>query len=138
MARSTYAERQNSVRGTAGVPYADRAESAEAMRHAAEVFVGTVTGAGGVGGVLSGIPFEPAIVDLYEPAAPVMQRDLPGVAGARVKVNLITGAAAATAFVIAPDTAPNTWKVTFAVGHIANAAVATIVCTGFRPVGGSQ
>ena len=136
MGRSSYAESQSVGRGVNGVPYSDHKEIANTLRHAAEVFVGNVTGAGGVGGVLSGIPFEPAIIDLYEPAGPVMQRDLPGAGGTRVKVNLITGAAAATAFVIATD-GPGFWKVTFAVGHIANAAVATIVCTGFRSVGGS-
>lgn len=138
MARTSYAEQQIPQRGADATPYPDHREVAnKILRHGADMFVGEVAGAGGVGGVLSGIPFEPAIVDVYEPVAPVMQRQVPGSGGA-VDVNLITGAAASTALVVAVDdaSAPS-WKVTLAVGHVANGRTATVVCTGFRDAGGS-
>ncbi len=134
--RSSYAESQIPTTGKDDIPYPSHNKLATMFRHGAEMYVGEVLGAGGVGGVLDNIPFEPAIVDVYEPVAPVMQRSMPGSA-ARVDVNGISGAAAATAVVIGAGTTAGTFKVTLAVGHVANGRTATVVCTGFRQLGGS-
>jgi len=135
--RSSYAESQIPVDGKTAIPYADRREMAGQFRHGAESFVGEVTGAGGVGGVLRAIPFEPAVVDVYTPSVPLGTRSMPGSA-ARVNVNLITLAPAAVPVAIAADDLnPGKWKITLTTAQVPDAALATVVCTGFRQVGGS-
>lgn len=138
MARKSYAEQQIPATDTESVPYATRREMANGfLGHIAEKFVGEVTGAGGVGGELTGIPFEPAIVDLYDVSVPLMQRQIPG-SSAAIDVNLIDGTAAANALVVAVDDASvPSWKVTLDVNLAPNAAVVSVVCTGVRQVRGS-
>lgn len=138
MARQSFAEQQIPSSGSAAVPYPTHRELANGvMKHASDMFVGEILGAGGVGGVLSGIPFEPAMVEIFEPVAPLMQRRMPGSAGA-ININTITGAAAGTPIAVAvDDVAVPSWKVTLPVGLAPNGRTVTVVCYGFRDIGGS-
>lgn len=138
MARKSFAELQLPTSGAQSVPYPTyRAVASKYLSHSTDSYVGEVTGAGGVGGSLRGIPFQPAIVDVYEPVAPLAQRQIPGSAGA-IDINLITGAAAAAAIVVAVDdpTVPS-WRVNLVAGIAVNGRVVHVVCQGFRDQGGS-
>lgn len=138
MARKSFAEQQLPSRGADATPYPDHREIASKyLAHGTDTYVGEVTGAGGVGGVLSGIPFQPAIVEIFDTTVPLAQKQVPGSAGA-VDVNLITGAAAAHALAVASDdaTVPS-WKVTLDVNLAPNGHVVHVVCYGFPDRGGS-
>lgn len=136
--RQSHAELQIPSRGADAVPYPTHREVVQKyMAHGAEMFVGEVTGAGGVGGSLRAIPFQPAVVEIFDTSVPLAQKQIPG-STAAVDVNLITGAAAAHAIVVAADDSavPN-WRVNLDVNLAPNAHVVTVVCYGFRNAGGS-
>lgn len=135
--RSSYAESQIPADGKSGVPYADRREMVGQFRHGAEMFVGEVYGAGGAGGVLRAIPFEPAAVRLYVTATPLKQITVVGATG-QIDIDDITGGAAADPLVIAADDLnPGKWKVTIPFASLADGDRANLICEGCRQVGGS-
>lgn len=60
--RESHAELQIPT-GRQDVPYGDQRTLVNGVfRHQTEMFIGKVTGAGGVGGALTGVPFEPAYI----------------------------------------------------------------------------
>lgn len=86
---------------------------------------------------LTGIPFEPAIVDIYNPDAPIFQRQLPGSSGV-IDVNLNTGAAPTLAPTVSVDDATiPTWKITLVRALAPATETVSVLCTGFREIGGS-
>lgn len=129
--------------GADAVPYPNHHEVTNGyLKHAVEMYSGSIVGAGGAGGVLSDIPFEPAIVDIHKTAATsIFQRRLIGPAGA-VDINMKDGTAAGSPIAVAVDNDgtdgnPKTWKVTLVTGLAPDAATVIVVCTGFRDIGGS-
>jgi hypothetical protein len=98
------------------------------------MYAGEVVGAGGAGGVLSGIPFEPAVLLMSEATGPLLQWMLPGSSG-QVDINGITGAAAAAAPVVAADGAD--WKVTLPTGIAPDGDTVSVLCVGLPKAGGS-
>lgn len=134
MARTTYAEAQIPT-GAQDVPYATQHSIATKFgKHMTEAFVGEVTGAGGAGGDLTGIPFDPAIVLISEATGPALQLQVPGSSG-DVDINMITGAAAGTAIPAAVAQADGTWTISLPTGLAPDADVVSCVCLGFREDG---
>jgi hypothetical protein len=65
MARQTYTD-ADIKDGADSVPYKDHREMVNGtLKHMAEMFMQKVTGAGGAGGAVTSIPFEPAIVEVW-------------------------------------------------------------------------
>jgi hypothetical protein len=133
MARTTYAEAQIPT-GAEDVPYATQHDIATKFgKHITEAFVGEVTGAGGAGGDLTGIPFDPAIVLISEATGPLLQLQVPGSSG-DVDINMITGAAAGTA-IPAAVASGSTWTISLPTGLAPDGDVVSVVCLGFREDG---
>lgn len=118
----------------ADVPTPDHLKVAQGyMQHVPEMFAGTITGAGGVGGTLD-LPFDPGYVEITNPAGTPRKRNL--FVGMGVQVDG-TGAAA-TGLTIANDAAGKPRRVTLAVGVAANTEVVQVLAFGFRDVNGSR
>jgi hypothetical protein len=103
------------------------------MQHSAEVFAGTITGAGGAGGTLD-LPFDPGYVRIVNPAGTPRVREL--FVGASVQVDA-TGAAA-TGLSIANDANGKPRRVTLSVAVAANGEAVQVLAYGFRDVNGSK
>lgn len=130
MPRDNYAQSQIPTSQEA-VPYADHREIAQGLgRHMTDSFVGEVVGAGGVGGPLAGIPFEPAVIYLSEATGPSLQLQLPGSA-AKVDINLITGAAASTAVPNATQEVDGTWTIDLPTALAPDGDTVSAWCLGF-------
>lgn len=117
------------------IPYLDPLTLAQGMfKHAASFHMGTVTGAGGVGGTLEGVPFEPAIIVCLNPAgvAPAVHISTFGDAADHVSIILAT-AANATPPVITGSA--NDWDVALPIGMAPDAEVLTVICIGFAALG---
>ena len=137
MAREAYAQKQIPAEGKDNVPYLDSRQLANGMlRHMTESFVGEVLGAGGVGGVLENIPFEPAAILVSEATGPFLQLQLPGSA-AKVDINMITGAAAGGAIPAATLEADGLYDLALPTGMAPDGDTASVLILGFRDVGGS-
>jgi len=133
MSRQLYADSQVPTVGKSGLPYADETRTVRVLgQHHAEVFAGTITGAGGVGGTLD-LPFDPGYVRIVNPAGTPRVREL--FVGGAVQVDA-TGATA-VGLTIANDAAGKPRRVTLAVGLAANAEVVQVIAYGFRNVNGS-
>jgi len=130
MPRDNYAQSQIPT-SQDSVPYADHREIAQGLgRHMTDSFVGEVVGAGGAGGDLTGIPFEPAVIYLSEATGPSLQLQLPGSA-AKVDINLITGAAAGTAVPDATQEADGTWTIALPTALAPDGDTVSAWCLGF-------
>jgi hypothetical protein len=125
---------------TASPIYLDAQQIARGLgRHLTESFLGSVTGAGGVGGTITGVPFEPVIVRAINAAGAtpaVHESFFPDTGTARH----VTTAAAAAANATPPtltQVGENNWTVTLPVGMAPNGETLLVHIIGFRPVGGS-
>lgn len=131
MPRTTFAQSLIPT-AKADVPTTDHYKVAQGyMQHACEIFAGTITGAGGVGGTLD-LPFDPGYVEIVNPAGTPRKRQL--IVGTAVQVDA-TGAAA-TGLSIANDAAGKPRRVTLAVAVAANTEVVQVIAYGFRDVNG--
>lgn len=138
MSRETYAESQIPT-GVADVPYADQTKVARGyLKHSPECFIGQVTGAGGVGGELTGVPFEPAIVEVLNQAGavPAYHKSIFASSGA-VHATIAAATAANATPPVLTQVDENDWTVALPVGMLPNAEVATVIVWGVRSVGGS-
>ena len=135
--RQSYAQDQVPTQGKDAIPYPSWLEIVQKiMKHGAEAFVGEVLGAGGAGGDLAGIPFEPAVIVLSENTGPLLQLQVPGSAG-KVDINMISGAAAGTAIPAAVQQPDGTWTLSLPTGLVPDGDTASLVILGVRQVGGS-
>ena len=113
------------------VPYADHREIAQGLgKHMTDSFVGEVVGAGGAGGNLTGIPFEPAVIVLSEATGPSLQLQLPGSA-AKVDINMILGSAAAAAIPDATQETDGTWTIALPTALAPDGDTVSAWCLGF-------
>lgn len=138
MARSSYAENQIPADGSSGIPYPDYHQVVKGVfKHGSELFIGTVTGAGGAGGTLEGVPFEPVLVVCLNPA------------GSTPAVHISAFGAAADHMTIAAASAANAnppvisgsgvdWDVALTTQMAPDAEVLTVLCWGCREAGGSE
>lgn len=135
--RESYAQKQIPAEGKDAVPYPGWREIVQLLGlHGVEAFVGEVLGAGGVGGVLENIPFEPAVILVSEATGPLLQVQLPGSA-AKVDINMITGAAAAVAIPDATLEADGLYDLALPVTIVPDADTASVLILGFRDSNGS-
>ena len=138
MARESFAQLQIPS-GVASVPYPDHRQLVQGhLAHGAEMFMAQVVGAGGAGGSFV-CPFEPAVVEVYEPTGPTIAKSM-FVAGGAVHVNGISGAVNATPPTVAAVDA-NDKSQGFTVGLptalAPDADTATVICYGFRDTNNS-
>lgn len=133
MSRQLYADSLVPAAGKSGIPYADETKVVRQLgQHHAEAFTGTITGAGGVGGMLD-LPFDPGYVEVVNVAGTPRTRKL--FVGGAVQIDG-TGATA-TGLSIASDAAGKPRRVTLSVAIAANAEVVQVLAFGFRNVNGS-
>jgi len=137
MARQTWIESEIPT-GVESAVYLDARQIARALgKHNAECFIGKATGAGGVGGSITGIPFEPAVVQAINSAgaAPAVHDSVFASSGA-VHVTTILAVAANATPPTKTKVADNNWTLAFPVGMLPNAEVMTAVIYGVRDVAG--
>lgn len=116
------------------VPYPEHEKIVRGYgKHLTEMFAGTITGAGGVGGTLD-VPFDVAYVEITNLAGTPRIRKL--FVGGAVQVDA-TGAVA-VGLSVANDAAGKPRRVTAAVAIAANAEVVQVLAYGFRDVGGGK
>jgi hypothetical protein len=127
------------ARGADSVPYATHRELAQGLlKHLTESFAGFILGAGGVGGSLLGIPFQPTAILLMDTTTPLLQLMAPTTpAGTFKHVNVATAAAAAVAIPAATKAVDGTWTQTLPTTLAPDGVTVTLLILGFRDVGGS-
>jgi len=139
MAREAWMDSQVPATGAGGIPYKDNRELINGvLRHMPEMFLGQVLGAGGIGGVLAGIPFEPATIEIInaDGSAPAFTKyAYPGGVGTGVQILAATLDATAEAPVLA-QVGPNDWTATLDVADAPNAETVTVIVHGFRDIAG--
>jgi len=139
MARETFMEAQIPT-GVESPVYLDARQITRGLgQHLTESFLGQVLGAGGIGGVLANIPFQPATIEIInaDGAAPAFTKyAYPSGVGTGVQV--ILGALDATAEApVLTQVGPNDWSAALDVADAPNAETVTVIVTGFRDVNGS-
>lgn len=141
MARETYRESQIQTPTQTPV-YQDQEQIVRRLgSHLGEMFAGQVTGAGGAGGDLEGIPFEPAAVLVYnlDAGTPFAQFAPPqrlGTAAEQLNIGAAAGpgSAAIPAGVKQED---GTWTLSLPTAIAGDGDVVEVIVWGFRDVGGS-
>jgi hypothetical protein len=131
--------RENAIQAATETPiYQDQRQIVRQLgAHLTEAFIGQVVGAGGAGGAIENIPFEPAIIEVYEPTGPTASKLIRGGGlAADVAVNAISGAVNATPAVVT-QVGPGNWTVTLDTAEAPDGDTATVIIYGVRNVGGS-
>lgn len=137
MARESYQQTQIPT-GIESIPYLDPLTLAQGMfRHAPNIFMGSVTGAGGAGDTLEGVPFEPALVVALNPAGgtPAVHISAFGDAADHVTIAAATAANANPPVLSGSD---NDWDVALPTQMAPNGETLTVICIGFAQLGGSE
>lgn len=111
------------------------------LKHGVEMFAGRVTGADGEGADLTGIPFEPAAVVVYnlDAGTPFLQYAAPGRLGtADEQVHIGSAAGAASdAIPEGEKQEDGTWTLSIPTEIAGNDAVVEVLVIGFRDADGS-
>jgi len=138
MARATHAEAQIPATGSEDVPYADhRAIARSLMGHAAECFVGQVTGAGGAGDTLANVPFNPGVIMTFNEAGAAPSVSWYAMLATPIGVQTILAVADATSEAPAvTDNGDGTFDVLMDTADAPDGEVATVVCFGVRDTDG--
>lgn len=135
MARET--AREVAIQDSVATPiYQDQRQIVRGLgAHLTEMYAAKVVGAGGAGGSITEVPFEPAVIEVYEPTGPTMVKSIFAADGA-VHIDAITGAANAT-----PPTktqvGEGNWTVGLPTALAPDGDTATVLIYGFRDVAGS-
>ncbi|HET6494946.1 MAG TPA: hypothetical protein VFH61_06235 [Thermoleophilia bacterium] len=142
MSRETYIESQIAANSPSAQPqYLDAAQIARGLgQHLTECFIGQVLGAGGVGGTLTGIPFNPAVIEIINEAgsAPAFTKYV--MLATPIGVQIILAAADATSeapAVSAVAGPPRTWSALLDTADAPDGETVTVICYGARDVNGS-
>lgn len=115
-------------------------------QHLSEVYIAKVTGAGGAGGVVEGVPFEPAVIEAINPggASPAWYKSVYTNDGSQVHIQSVTSGAGTTDIAVnanpptlAEDTGPTDWDVTVPTQMAPNGETVTLVIYGSRDVNNS-
>lgn len=108
--------------------------------HLAEAYIGQITGAGGAGGTLSGVPFDPALIEVLNEAGatPTTWKFVNLASGG---IGVTTAAAVADATASFPTVTrvagpPITWDVAVPTAVAPDTEVVTVICYGARDVAG--
>lgn len=107
--------------------------------HLTECYLGQVLGAGGAGGALTGIPFQPAVIEIInaDGATPAFTK-YAYPAGVGTGVQIILGALDATAEApVLSQVGPGDWTATLNTADAPDAETVTVIVYGFRDVAGS-
>lgn len=105
--------------------------------HLTESFVGQVVGAGGAGGSLENVPFEPAVIIVTEATGPTLTLSLRGgLLPADVEVLMTTGAVNANPPVVSQVGAGD-WTIALPTALAPDGDTATVLVMGLRDVAGS-
>jgi hypothetical protein len=140
MARETFMEAQIPT-GVESPVYLDARQISRGLsQHLPEAFIGQVTGAGGAGGTLSGVPFDPAVVEIINEAGATPQwAKYVFLGSGTIGLSVVLAAADATANAPTVTRVPGP-PVTFDVGVVTadapDAEVVTVICYGMRDVNG--
>lgn len=134
--RDAHKEKQVPTTGAERIPYSTAEQIARGyLKHMTESFVGQITGAGGAGGTLADIPFEPAVVVLVNPGT-LFQLSMP-ISGGRISINAISGAAAGTATPAATqDPTTKKWSLALPTGLAPDGDPVHVLCFGVSDIDG--
>ena len=136
MARQSYAESIVPAAGKDAIPYRDQRELANgSLRHAMDGYCGQVLGAGGAGGSLAGIPFEPMEIIVSEATGPTLVLQVRASSG-DVNINMITGAANASLPVVS-QAVDGSWTIALPTALAPDGDTATVLVHGYRDIAGS-
>lgn len=135
--RQSYAETQIPA-GVADVPYPDHHKIVRGLgRHMTEMYAGEVTGAGGAGGSLLNVPFEPAMVRVVRPHATTSILNLTiFAASATTSVNEKDGTVGTNA--TKTKVADGNWTVGLPTGIAPDGVTVQVIVHGFADAGGSK
>lgn len=140
MARETFAESTIPSEGSEQVPYKDNRELINGtLRHMGETFIGQVTGAGGIGGILTGVPFDPAIIETINEVGAAPSTSKYVMLATPIGIQTILGVLDATSeapVVTRQAGPPVTFDVAIGVADAPNAEVTTVICYGTRDIAG--
>lgn len=137
MARET--AREIAIQGATETPvYQDQRQIVRQLgAHLSESFVGQVVGAGGAGGDLENVPFEPAVIIVSEATGPTLTLSIRGGAmPADVEVLMTTGAVNANPPVVS-QVGEGDWTISLPTALAPDGDTATVLVMGLRDVGGS-
>jgi len=135
-----FSDSQLPADGAAAIPYKDNRELVNGvLRHGAEKFYGSVVGAGGIGGTLVNVPFEPAAIKAINAAGatPAVHESIFATGGAVHTTTAAAVAANATPPTLA-QVGTNDWTITFPVGMLPNGETLTVEVTGARDIAGGE
>ena len=110
-------------------------------RHATEAFIGQITGSGGAGGTLTGIPFDPAIIETINEAGATPSNSKYVMLGSgAIGIQTILGVLDATSeapVVTRVPGPPVSFSALIDVADAPDAEVVTVICYGVREGNGS-
>lgn len=139
MARETFMETQIPT-GVESPVYLDAKQIARGLgQHLAEVFIGQVTGAGGAGDTLSGVPFDPALIETINEAGAAPSTSKYVMLATPIGIQTILGVLDATSeapVVTRVAGPPVTFDVLIDVADAPDAEVVTVICYGAKNVNG--
>ena len=136
--RSSYAAQQIPASGSVDVPYVDQRTLVQGiLRHSAEKYVQKITGAGGAGGSIAAVPFQPAIVEAINQAggAPAYYKSV-FASDAAIHMSVILATAANATPPVLTDNGDGTWKVALPTAMAPDGEVVTVVITGVNDIAG--
>jgi len=118
--------------------YQDQTEIVRGLgKHLTEAFIAQVLGAGGAGGAILNVPFEPAVIEVSEATGPTLTKSIRGGGmPAAVELNMISGAVNANPPVVT-QVGPGAWTVTLPTALAPDGDTATVVMYGVSHAGGS-
>lgn len=139
MAREAWMDSQIPETGAEQVPYKDNRELVNgALRHMAEMFCGQVLGAGGAGGDLLNVPFEPAAIEIInEAGATPTWIKYVNINGTLIGVTVAAAVADGTAN--APtltEVGDNDWTIGVDTADAPDGETVTVIVYGYRNIAG--
>jgi len=124
--------------GAAQVPYKDNRELINGtLRHMSETFIGKVTGAGGIGGSLLNVPFEPAeIIAINQAGGTPAYYHSVFASDAAIHMSIILAAAANANPPTKTKVGTGNWTVGLTTQMAPDTNVVTVIVRGSRDIAG--
>lgn len=139
MSREAWMDGQVPASGAEQVPYKDNRELINGtLRHMAEMYMGQVLGAGGAGGSLLNVPFEPAAIEIInEAGATPTWIKYVNIGGTLIGVTVAAAVADGTANAPAlTEVGDNDWTITVDTADAPDGETVTVIVYGFRDIAG--